>query len=1225
MAISGDTVMAPLSTTSHDTALCIIPPVSECGHIDNLREVYDKAYGVWPPHINLIYPFVAPENLTRAQFQIQEHLKQDLKLDQHTTVELSQAGLFKQRKNSTVFLCEARDVPKSFLQTLRQIALQGLGQPSSPANLHLTIGQSESETVSSRAFLLAKAKLIPTLRFRVGALAILIRERATGSDAAPSMRLWGTVDLAAPGNEWKPHTPEFWSARSLSMSHAIEVDEEDCVELHGDANSNSVQVYQTGSTYAFDANSDNWMVSTESEAENMATNEVTIASYNVLIDSEYPPDRDRDPLILRNLLSDAAVADVLVLQEISDDFLSYLLGDNEIRRRYPFTSHGPPDQPDIGPLPSMRNIVILSRWPFRWTSVPFHRRHKGALVAQFKSVSASDAVDFVVAGVHLSCGLTDGSVAAKHNQLKRLSYYLSQNHASSSWILAGDFNIATSACTIDSALKTKSITEQTAVRLSLLEQGLNEVGLLDAWSMYRLEANSDASISEAEALYDGEAGATFDPKGNMLAADSSNTSDNRPQRYDRIFIRSQEVLRVDRFNIFGLPETVDGVQLVASDHYSVRATMRMVNASKTGGDSYVETMHRMRVEHKSSTTALSDLSHLQSSLYSQGMIPTEEQTKARQQAFEILKDVILGTVDEHNLAFSGPALMMVAVGSYALGVWTVDSDLDCLCVGPISSKTFFKLARQRLIKAQERGIRLLRKVEAKTGTMLELSVHGIAVDLQYCPAGRIAEKWSEFHDLPASDPIFNLSVLSLRKLKPYRDFLYIQRTVPSLSAFRVAYRCIKLWAVQRGIYASKFGYLSGTHITLMLTWICKRLAYDSGSVSAADIIVSFFNYYANFNWTNELLFDAFFHKSPPRYHRSAREPMVILGYHTPNSNVAHTSTIPGLQILVKELKAAIEVLSRPETTWDQFLGCSSSSTESSQRLLSQGTAKFLATQHSFVKIDIQYWGRTLAKGKSLVGWIESRCLSLVVDINKMLPELEVRIWPARFTDNEVDTVELKDYHGCYLVGLTKSIAGLFGDKEGGQLARQSLETVLDRFLTQLRTDERNYDPSTSWVDVSLSRPSEIKSLRLDDREWGDYTADMDPDSDDEEDLDDGEDVDEKPVERTLPQRPKPTATPVSTSKLRPASDVLNRLRWDPSLDPSDYIIGYEDRFLGAKETNLDKWKTEQTDEEFIPQHRILYFKKKGGDGRGELVWERMTRLDKVFGSGAGPMHRRNNL
>lgn len=238
----------------------------------------------------------------------------------------------------------------------------------------------------------------------------------------------------------------------------------------------------------------------------------------------------------------------------------------------------------------------------------------------------------------------------------------------------------------------------------------------------------------------------------------------------------------------------------------------------------------------------------------------------------------------------------------------------------------------------------------------------------------------------------------------------------------------------------------------------------------------------------------------------------------------------------------------------------------------------------------------------------------------MLPELDVRIWPARFTDREIDTNnDGADYHGCYLVGLAKNPdAKTATDKDARQLMRQSLDKVLDRFLTQLKTDEKNYDPNVCWIGVSLAKQSDVKHMRLDDREWGDYAPEMEPDSDDEEDtIEDSDNDDNIPVQRTIPQRPKPTSTPLSSTKLRPASDVLNRLRWDPSLDPGEYIIGYEDRFLGAKETSLEKWKTEQTDEEFIPQHRILYFKRRGGDdGSGEVVWERATRIDKVFGSGA---------
>lgn len=234
------------------------------------------------------------------------------------------------------------------------------------------------------------------------------------------------------------------------------------------------------------------------------------------------------------------------------------------------------------------------------------------------------------------------------------------------------------------------------------------------------------------------------------------------------------------------------------------------------------------------------------------------------------------------------------------------------------------------------------------------------------------------------------------------------------------------------------------------------------------------------------------------------------------------------------------------------------------------------------------------------------------------------MWPARFTDNKLDgSNEGKDYHGCYLIGLQRTVAVPLARRsyDERQATKLSLQKVIDRFLASLRTDEKNYDASTSWVNVSLVTQQDLQAqkLRLDDREWGNYAMEIEPDSDDEEEFGD---VDDEDIELPkLPVRSKPasTSTPVSTTKLRPASDVLNRLRWDPNLDPADYIIGYEDRFLGAKELCLEKWKTEQTDEEFIPQHRILFFRKKfnvEGDGKGEVVWERATRIDKVFGSGA---------
>ena len=93
-------------------------------------------------------------------------------------------------------------------------------------------------------------------------------------------------------------------------------------------------------------------------------------------------------------------------------------------------------------------------------------------------------------------------------------------------------------------------------------------------------------------------------------------------------------------------------------------------------------------------------------------------------------------------------------------------------------------------------------------------------------------------------------------------------------------------------------------------------------------------------------------------------------------------------------------------------------------------------------------------------------------------------------------------------------------------------------------------------------------------------------------------------------------TQSSKPSLRPAKDILSRIRHDPALDESEYIVGYHDRHLDVMEMDVSSWKGggDSTDEEWIPQHRILYFRKKGEED-DRRIWDRATRLDRLFGSG----------
>ncbi|KAJ1569012.1 hypothetical protein HK405_011040 [Cladochytrium tenue] len=100
-----------------------------------------------------------------------------------------------------------------------------------------------------------------------------------------------------------------------------------------------------------------------------------------------------------------------------------------------------------------------------------------------------------------------------------------------------------------------------------------------------------------------------------------------------------------------------------------------------------------------------------------------------------------------------------------------------------------------------------------------------------------------------------------------------------------------------------------------------------------------------------------------------------------------------------------------------------------------------------------------------------------------------------------------------------------------------------------------------------------------------------------------------------------------TPKLRPVSDVLDRLKWDASLGGvAGYVVGYRDRFDGVLELPLSYWVAESTSEDWIPLHRISYVRRAddaeaaassvgSAASRGRYVWWREGRVDLIFGSG----------
>ncbi|XP_029959617.1 leukocyte receptor cluster member 9 [Salarias fasciatus] len=125
------------------------------------------------------------------------------------------------------------------------------------------------------------------------------------------------------------------------------------------------------------------------------------------------------------------------------------------------------------------------------------------------------------------------------------------------------------------------------------------------------------------------------------------------------------------------------------------------------------------------------------------------------------------------------------------------------------------------------------------------------------------------------------------------------------------------------------------------------------------------------------------------------------------------------------------------------------------------------------------------------------------------------------------------------------------------------------------------------------------------------------------------DTDDKPDEEKTEKQKKKKGTGGKATKpkyserrevnkkprMRTADDVISRILWD-SVDSSEFVVGYVDRFLGVLERPFNEfnWDTNPCDCDYsselaLPRHRIQYFAY-----RGHRVWDRHTRTDRVFGS-----------
>lgn len=141
---------------TYKTAIALLPPSSITPPIEAVRSVHDKNFSRWPPHINLIYPFLASpletsdSNAPRLSQSIQARLERATSEIRafHVSLDADRPGVFTHSKTSkTVWLAPTPVEDVINLQVALQAEFAECDFDRRAFAPHLSLGQARTDKV----------------------------------------------------------------------------------------------------------------------------------------------------------------------------------------------------------------------------------------------------------------------------------------------------------------------------------------------------------------------------------------------------------------------------------------------------------------------------------------------------------------------------------------------------------------------------------------------------------------------------------------------------------------------------------------------------------------------------------------------------------------------------------------------------------------------------------------------------------------------------------------------------------------------------------------------------------------------------------------------------------------------------------------------------------------------------------------------------------------------
>ncbi|KAJ3214525.1 hypothetical protein HDU81_001689, partial [Chytriomyces hyalinus] len=254
-------------------------------------------------------------------------------------------------------------------------------------------------------------------------------------------------------------------------------------------------------------------------------------------------------------------------------------------------------------------------------------------------------------------------------------------------------------------------------------------------------------------------------------------------------------------------------------------------------------------------------------------------------------------------------------------------------------------------------------------------------------------------------------------------------------------------------------------------------------------------------------------------------------------------------------------------------------------------------------IHIQTSGISFQQLQKLKATVERQFITLFIQIYQKCPSISVRPWSQWLVQPENDAETTANF----ILGLSKG-----GSSPTSAAEQKSALAVLDNLLVNFEAQVMAEEfPVGMWVQALRVGKAGVASL-VPAPVFDTLSAPVE--------MPHPEPLPQRAFERDLAAATGIKSKISSKSKLRSSEDVFNRIIWDNRFDPDTFVIGYMDRFTGIQEIPFSEFaarKADQQGEDWIPFHRVWYFKRvvvsgQSGESVVEVVWDRKSKSDCIF-------------